>query len=132
MSRSGYSDDCYDDFAFVRWRGIVSNSIRGKRGQQFLRDLISALDEMPVKQLICNDLQKKDTGEVCAIGALGVKRGINMHNIDPEDYDVVATKFNIASPLAQEVVYMNDEHYHYLTPAERWLKMRDWAMSLLK
>jgi len=37
----------------------------GRRGQKFLRDLIVALDEMPVKRLIKNDLHAH--GEVCTL-----------------------------------------------------------------
>ncbi|GEM_PF-1710263 len=51
MSRAGYSDDC-DSWALIRWRGPLSSSIRGKRGQLFLRDMLSALDAMPGNRLI--------------------------------------------------------------------------------
>lgn len=128
MSRSGYSDDCDDVLKFGRWRGIIASATRGKRGQAFFKDLVKALDEMPEKRLIANSLQE-ETGEVCAIGALGVKRGVDMKALDPEDFDAVATEFNIATPLAQEVVYMNDEFFNFATPEERWAKMRQWAQE---
>jgi hypothetical protein len=47
MSRSGYSDD-HSEWDLIRWRGAVASAIRGKRGQAFLRELLVALDAMPV------------------------------------------------------------------------------------
>lgn len=125
MSRSGYSDDI-DNWSMIKWRGQVASAIRGKRGQTFLKDLIAALDAMPEKKLIAHELQNPN-GEVCALGALGVARGIDMKNIDPEDYDVVAEKFDIAHQLAQEIVYENDETCTNQTPEERWKRIRAWA-----
>ena len=131
MSRHGYSDDCDDNLAMGRWRGQVLSAIRGKRGQAFLNDLIAALEEMPKKRLIRNELRKD--GEVCALGALGVKRGLNLEELDPEDYQRVAQEFGIADQLAQEVVYENDECCHSgYTPEERWGRMHAWAKRQLR
>lgn len=130
MSRSGYSDDLDDVLQYGRWRGIVASATKGKRGQSFFRDLIVALEAMPERRLIKNELYKE--GEVCALGALGSKRGINMESIDPEDYEAVAVTFDIAAPLAQEVVYMNDEYCSYQTPEERWEFIHSWATQQLK
>jgi len=134
MSRSGYSED-YDgwdfpELAMGRWRGVVLSATRGKRGQAFLKDLLAALDAMPEKRLIADDLERN--GEFCTIGALGHKRGVDMSKLDPDDYDSVAATFGIASPLAQEVVFMNDEGFHCKTPEERWHKMRNWVASQIK
>lgn len=130
MSRSGYSDD-YDNLAMGRWRGVVASAIRGKRGQSFLKDLAEALDDMPVKRLIAHELE--ENGEVCALGAVGLKRGIEMKDIDPEDYCVVANSFDIATPLAQEIVYHNDEwEGSKETPEDRWVRMRKWVDELIK
>lgn len=84
MSRSGYSTDL-DDWDLIRWRGQVASAIRGKRGQKFLVDLLAALDALPQKSLIVDELQEE--GQVCAIGALGLSRGLDMSKIDPEDAD---------------------------------------------
>ncbi len=131
MSRSGYSEDL-DDWDLIRWRGQVASAIRGKRGQTFLSDLMKALDELPEKLLIAGELQDGE-GDVCAIGALGKARGLDMSNLDPEDYDAVATVFGIAHQLAQEVVYTNDEDGQYgETPQQRYARMRKWVASLLK
>ena len=72
MSRHGYSseyDDVDDILALGRWRGQVSSAIRGKRGQAFLKEMIQALEAMPVKKLIAKELS--DHGQVCALGAVG-------------------------------------------------------------
>lgn len=124
MSRSGYSDDL-DSGELNCWRGAVKSAIRGTRGQSFLKDLLAALDAMPVKRLIAHELEKG--GEVCAIGALGTARHMQMQALDPEDRDSVGTAFNIAGALAAEVVYMNDEGGFHETPEQRYERMRKWV-----
>lgn len=139
MSRSGYNDEG-DNVAM--WRGMVASATRGRRGQAFFRALLAALDAMPEKCLITNALETP-TGEVCAIGALGKARGIDMSDIDSEEPSEVAPLFDIAECLAQEVVYMNDEYYGWTvtddhkayrdyTPEERWLKMRAWVAKQIR
>lgn len=128
MSRSGYSDDI-DQWALIRWRGQVASAIRGKRGQQFLRDLVAALDAMPEKRLITNSLE--EGGNVCAIGSVGKARGVDMTGLDPDDSETVAHAFNIADQLAREIVYENDEGPYAETPEERWSRMRAWAAANL-
>lgn len=108
MSRSGYSDDI-DHWALLRWRGQVASAIRGKRGQKLLRELAEALDAMPVKELY-QDALKTNEGQFCALGVVGNARGIDLEAIDPEDPDCVASAFDIAHQLAQEIAYLNDEH----------------------
>ena len=129
MSRSGYTDGL-DNWKLIQWRGQVASAIRGRRGQEFLRDLIAALDALPDKMLIADELRDAD-GHVCAIGALGVARGIDLNQLDPEDYDAVAEAFNIAHQLAQEVAWLNDEVYSSETPDERFKRMRAWAATQL-
>jgi hypothetical protein len=133
MSRSGYVDgDDYDQWATIKWRGVVASATRGKRGQQFFRDLLAALDAMPVKELIRDELET-ETGAVCAIGALGKARGVDMKGLDPEDSERVSATFDIARQLACEVVYMNDEaEYRSETPSQRWERMRAWVASQIK
>ena len=71
-------------------------------------------------------------GDVCALGALGKVRGLDMSNLDPEEPDNVAAAFDIASPLAREIVYVNDEWYASETPEQRWHRMRNWVASQIK
>lgn len=131
MSRSGYTEDWDDILALGRYRGQLASAIRGKRGQAFLRDLIDALEVMPEKRLIRHEL-KGATG-VCAIGALGEKRGIDMTKLDPEDYNAVSDAFGVARQIAQEIVWENDENsWNNETPEARWIRMMAWARAQLK
>lgn len=67
-------------------------------------------------------------GDVCALGAVGKMRGMDMSDLDPEDPDTVAGAFDVAAPLAREIVYMNDEVSSYSeTPEQRWTRMRAWV-----
>ncbi len=129
MSRSGYSDDCEH---LGLWRGAVHRAITGYRGQHLLKKLRVALEALPSKRLIADDI-KDEHGDVCALGAL-----------DPTVAEYSATylaeHFGIAHALAAEIVYMNDEYptswwegntRHDETPEKRWTRMRDWVASLI-
>ena len=132
MSRSGYSDEygCDNQWDLIMWRGAVASSIRGKRGQAFLRELIESLDAMPEKRLIAHELRQG--GEVCAIGSVGARRGIDLESLDPEYPEQIAQAFGIATPLVREIEFMNDEGVWVKTPEERWTQMRAWAVQNLK
>ncbi len=131
MSRSGYHD-IDDGWELIKWRGMVASAIRGKRGQKLLRDLLTALDTMPEKLLIAEELEDQ-YGDHCALGVLGKSRGFDLASIDPEDYSQVATAFGIAECLAQEIVYMNDEYRaRGETPEQRWTRMRAWVAAQIK
>jgi len=133
MSRSGYSDD--GDNCNL-WRGAVDRAIEGKRGQQFLKDLLAALDGMADKKLISEELELG--GEFCTLGAIGKARGVDVTDIDPEDSQRIAKLFNIANAMACEIVYMNDEAYigsnwrEEEKPENRWVRMREWVVSKIK
>lgn len=135
MSRSGYTDDFDDEYANwanIRWRGQVASAIRGKRGQAFLKELLTALDEMSEKRLIADELAKD--GEFCAIGTVGKKRGIDMSEVDPDDYQSVADTFGIAHQLAQEIVWLNDEGAPTWdeTPEQRYSRVRQWVTEKIR
>lgn len=108
MSRSGYSDDCDDEWALIRWRGAVASAIRGKRGQAMLREMVLALDALPEKRLAAGELVTEG-GDCCALGAVGLSRGLDMAPIDPHDLDSVAEAFNLTNALVAEIAYHNDE-----------------------
>lgn len=132
MSRSGYCDDMEDQWQHIMWRGTIASATRGKRGQAFFRDLLAALDALPEKKLIPNELETRD-GCVCALGALGKARGVDLHEVDPEDSERVAGIFNIADPLAREVVWVNDEAGAWKeTPEARFIRVRAWASRQIK
>jgi hypothetical protein len=126
MSRHGYSDDI-DQWALIKWRGQVASAMRGHRGQALLVDLVKALDAMPEKVLIAGELIDSEGG-VCALGAVGVRRDIQMDNLDPEEPESVAQVFDIAEQLAREIVYVNDEGGSCETPQARWERVRAWAI----
>ena len=131
MSRSGYSDDWDDESQLWLYRQAVKKAIEGKRGQQFMRDLITALDALPVKRLIEADLEYD--GEVCALGSVGKLRGIPMNGLDTHDRDEMAATFGVAPSLAAEVMFENDEGaFKRETPEQRWERMRQWAVDNLE
>jgi hypothetical protein len=139
MSRSGYSEGLSNQ-ELNMWRGAVRSAIAGKRGQAFLREMADALDAMPVKELITDELVTPD-GEVCAIGSVAVARQMDTSSVDFDDPWDVGSKFGIARALAAEIVYENDEcgDTKYVngrdvaeTPAGRWTRMRKWVASQLQ
>ena len=140
MSRSGYSEDCEN---IGLWRGAVERAIRGKRGQAFLREMAAALDAMPVKELVADDVVR-DSEHVCAMGAVVVARKLDVTEVDVYDADDTAELLGIAGALAKEVAYENDECgdrvetegppryvggivFRRETAAERWMRMRKWV-----
>lgn len=127
MSRSGYVDDMEDRWQHIRWRGAVTSALRGKYGQAFLNEMLAALDALPEKKLIRDELEAE--GAVCAIGAVGQARGLDMKGVDPTNSDRVADLFGIADALAREIVYTNDELFWKETPEQRFAAMRDWIRS---
>jgi hypothetical protein len=141
MSRSGYTEDCDIDWDWIRWRGAVHQAIIGKRGQAFLREMLEALDALPEKKLIAGDLIELPPAfippslttavppSVCAIGAVGLKRGTDLAAIDPEDQERVAREFGVAHALVAEIVYANDETHNHETPEARYDRMRAWVIG---
>lgn len=139
MSRIGYDEyGCDGEWATICWRGAVASAFRGKRGQSFLREMLAAMDAMPVKELVANDIVRE--GSVCAIGTVAVARKMSTDHIDPEDREMVAANFGIAPAMVAEIVYENDENgprqYRGIygderppgeTDAERWTRMRKWT-----
>lgn len=107
MSRSGYNDDAD---GINLWRGAVRSALRGKRGQAALEALAKAMDAMPVKTHAAQSLVTAD-GEFCTLGVLGQSRGMDMSQIDPEDWTAVAKAFDLSEAMVREIVYLNDEHY---------------------
>lgn len=129
MSRSGYCDDQEDNWRHICWRGAVNSAIKGKRGQAFLIELAEAMDAMPVKRLVTEDLQAD--GEFCTLGVVGNARNMDMSIIDPDDAEAVAERFGLAEAMVREIVYENDEYFRE-TPEERWIRMRNWVSKQIK
>jgi hypothetical protein len=129
MSRHGYSDDIEDSLALGRWRAQVASAIRGKRGQEFLKELAKEMDAMPVKELIAERLIDSH-GNCCTIGVVCKARGIDVSEINETDpYDVGAA-VGIAHQMAEEIAFVNDDWSE--TPECRWKRMREWVESQIK
>lgn len=110
MSRSGYSDDFGDDdpLELGRYRAQVMSAVRGRRGQALLQELLAALDTMPDKRLVAGELEAD--GQYCALGLVGQARGLNLTAIDTYDAEALGAKFNIATQLAREIMWVNDDY----------------------
>jgi hypothetical protein len=130
MSRAGYDDGCEDWWQHIRWRGAVTSAFRGKRGQAFLRETLAALDALPHQRLIREELTD-GMGEVCAIGAVGLARGVDMSEMDSYDHGSVAGAFGISSTMTREIFYENDE-WRSETPEQRFQRMRRWVSDQIK
>jgi hypothetical protein len=132
MSRSGYTDDCDDNWGMICWAGAVKSAINGRRGQTFLTELRDALDAMPDKRLIADELVAD--GAYCALGVIGARRGVAVETLDPDDAEQVAKAFDISPTLAREIVFANDDDFGYRneTPEQRWSRVRRWVASQIK
>lgn len=128
MSRSGYTDDCE---YLALYRGNVERTLRGRRGQAFLRELAAALDAMPEKALIADALIDEQ-GDVCAMGAVCKARGMDASAIDYDSPDDVGKALGISRIMAAEIAYMNDEWVEDRTPERRWRRMREWVEKNLR
>lgn len=134
MSRSGFNEGYDDDdqWRAALYQGQIASATRGKRGQALLRDILIGMNGMIVKRLIANELEEAD-GAVCAIGAAGRLRGVDMSKIDPDDADTVAAEFNVADCLAREIVWINDDlGPRGETPEQRFIRMRRWLRREIK
>lgn len=130
MSRSNYSDDC-DGWALIRWRGAVTSAIRGKRGQAALKELAAAMDAMPNKRLIEDELVRD--GEYCTLGVLGAARQIRMDDLSPYDAETIADRFYLSPALVREIEYLNDEGiWGRESPEQRWQRMREWVNEQIR
>ncbi len=146
MSRSGYVEDfdCDDDLAYGRYRGQVASAFRGKRGQDFLRETLDALEGMPTKELADKTLKSKDGG-FCTIGAVLHARGEALEAVDLDDddrCDELSGQLGVAHQMVREIIWANDDTWDGWggtgyrkwgeTPAERWRRMREYIASKIR
>jgi hypothetical protein len=111
----------------------VASALRGKRGQEALREIRDALDAMPEKKLAAHSL-KCDEG-VCTLGVLGEKRGLDLASLEDAPREKVAKAFGIAEAMAAEIMFMNDEGPYWSgreTPEKRWQYMRNWIEGQIR
>ena len=131
MNRSGYVDydDEEDPLAMGRYRNAVKEAIQGKRGQAFLNELAIEMDAMEEKILIAGELID-EYGDCCAIGVVCKSRGIDVSETDPQEPDEVAELVGIASSMAAEIEFWNDDDFAFdsqETPSQRWKRVRKWV-----
>jgi hypothetical protein len=57
---------------------------------------------------------------------------MEMSRLDPEEPESVASAFNIATQLAQEIVYENDDGgWRLETPEQRYVRMLNWVRKVI-
>ena len=141
MSR--YCDS--DDYDWEPWMegqaaGAMRSAIRGRRGQQLLRDLITGLDALPVPELAAGALEDPETGCVCALGAVRLQRGaeavpLSFDLTDPDiDWRDLAEPFDISETLANAVISENEygsKRNDEQSRRRRWQSVRSWAVGNL-
>ena len=115
-------------------RGLEA-AISGKRGQVLLRDLLAALDAMPEKLLIASDFVWPD-GKCCALGALGLARGMNSEDLNALGNNLVKTAREFAAPPSLIVAIWRENdagpcvgRRTYQFQNSRWIYMRAWVAS---
>jgi hypothetical protein len=124
------------------WHANLRRAMQSKRGRAFLRELLEALDALPQKRLIRGAMEQ--SGEVCALGAVGLKRCMDLDGLDSRDHDQIADAFGIRSMLAQEIAYWHDQGMEACllgltdgggwtesTPEDRFTFVRAWVVARL-
>ena len=141
MSRSEYSNDC-DIWDLIRWRGAVTSALRGKRGQAFLREMETALLELPKKELVEGDFANQNG--VCALGSVALRRKVKsgvtheeaMKQIvkewpqeSEECGDIASSRLGIARAMAKEIMFLNDDDFFYSRekPQARYERILKWV-----
>ncbi len=137
MSRfwDGESDDPLD---WGRYEAAKRSTLRGKRGQAFLRELIAALDALPQPELSEGALGDRRTGCVCALGAVALAQGDSFADLAKDDGnwspDEAAERYSISPTLANEIISANDD-WRDGNAADvrrsRWRHVRAWAVRHL-
>lgn len=143
MSR--FDCDDYDENypnQYALYQANTERALKGKRGKAFLRELEAALLALPQKRLIEGRICL--AGEVCAMGALALKRRVETgqkieealqwleENAPREGYvgetaDFMEAHFKVLSNLAVRAALMNDEWNRGRTPEERYEDVLKWV-----
>lgn len=152
MSRIPEGDDEPYPNAWHLFQNRIEQALNGKRGQALLKELEEALVSMPVHRLLYSGFCKD--GEVCTLGALGVKREMDKGKTreealkylarvvkrkgierDEEEFGpngdsikFAAKRLDMAFSLAWEIIYQNDEENgHKKTPEQRYETVLKWV-----
>ena len=130
------------------WRGAVASALRGKRGQAFLREMRTALDELSEPRLIAGIMVATEgidwEAGVCSLGAVGIRRKmdrIELDALDNAEREEIGLAFGIAGAMAAEIQWINDEasfrvigrhgRSRWETPEQRFTRVRAWIDSRL-
>ena len=119
---------------YARAAAIPSRSLTRSKAPGVLFDIgTGPLYAVRGDGCILTDVDNNDYIDmVCALGAVGKARGLDMSKLAPEDIESVAAFFEIPRALAAEVVYMNDEGLFFRMDADlRYRKMREWIEKLI-
>lgn len=101
-----FSDEYEEDFPNQGdlWWANVRRALNGKRGQQALRDLETALLELPVRRLVKGHLAAGS--DVCAVGALALHRRLKKG----ERREAILADLEGRTPPECECGHLKDEH----------------------
>jgi hypothetical protein len=130
------------EMRYELWYANLHRTMLSERGQAFLWELHEALDALPQKRLFQGALQQGS--EVCAIGAVGLKRCMDLDALDRHERDELAEAFGVSSMMVQEIAYWNDQGmeacllgltdggiFKENTPEDRFGFVRAWVVSWL-
>jgi hypothetical protein len=132
MSRIGYSEDEDYPGQFSLYQANCKRSIRGKMGQEELKELRAALLSLPDERLIRGSLQDEEGG-VCAIGAYAKHKGLDLSKFDAKEAtDEVGMAAGMPSLVAWKVVEVNDLELCGMTPEKRYRAMLSWVESQIQ
>lgn len=118
MSRfiEGDGDEDFPNAQALWWRA-QENALRGRKGQAVLRELEAALVALPEKRLIEGALCD-DRGQVCALGALATKRGLDQEEMKEHQgehagfiADWAKDALGLSGALATAIEWENDEGF---------------------
>jgi hypothetical protein len=156
MSRSwDYDGDYTLDALYAANR---QRALDGKRGQTKLRELLAALDAMPVKEL--GDSEISYEGRTCVLGAYAAHKlvqdkglawpvavaalGVEYVETLDGDSEDLGVSLGMTRTMANHIAFQNDEGLHWyrdpetlqlrsvVSPADRWVAMRQWIASKIK
>lgn len=156
MSRFDGAGDGEGAMPYALWQHNAEMALKGKRGQQALRDMKAALGALPKRELIEGNLieVKRDEDDldkivgfegVCAVGAYALYKGQTPEQLrgwnryysgGDDEGDCWSTSeagkaAGLTYTLAWELSQRNDETYSDLTPSARWWAMYGWVCSEL-
>lgn len=119
-------DDVHDQLRSWAFTGNIERSLRGRKGQKFLRELEAALLALPEKEIVAGTFHDGD--KVCPLGAVYVQRrlakGLSREEAfadmdreigsseDRDEFELIeaaGSALGICTPLAYAVIAQADE-----------------------